>query len=103
MLQEKWDEIVERIKSSCKVLSHRKEALEPAGEAEILEFLSPAGKMKLVRNVHPRVEQKKVLSHRRTEGAQVEYIYSQSETVNEVQMYLWDDDAEEWREKEFNL
>ena len=101
MLQEKWEELVDRIKSSAKILSHTKEPLEPSGEAEILEFLGPAGKMKIVRRLHPKVKSQKILAHRKTEGAQIENVYSNTETVDEVLMFVWDDEVDEWREKDF--
>jgi len=103
MLQEKWEEIVDRIKTNFKVLSHEKIPLDPVGESEILEFIGLAGKLKLVRNVRPKLESKKILAHRRVEGAQIENVYSKTETVDEIYMYEWDDEAEDWREKEFSL
>lgn len=98
MNEDRWKEIVERIKDSLDVLEHETEDLEPGpGRVEFITFIGSQGKMKLERTSHPRVLDKKVIgSNRIGSSTSVEYIYSDTEEVDEVKAYKWDDNKEDW-------
>ncbi|MFC1687395.1 hypothetical protein ACFL0L_02355 [Patescibacteria group bacterium] len=98
MNEDRWKQIVERVKDSLDVLEHETEDLDPGpGRVEFISFIGPQGKMKLERTSHPRVLDKKVIgSNRIGSSTSVENIYSDTEEVDEVQAYKWDDIKEEW-------
>jgi hypothetical protein len=88
MKDEKWGEVLDRILTSFKVLSHEK-TQEDVTEIETLIFEAPIGKVKLVRSVRPAVLDKKIVgAHRRGKSAaQYEYIYSPDEKVTNLVVY----------------
>ena len=116
MTQEKWDEVVERIKATSKVLRHEKEPnykvvtnidgskeSVQVGTQEELEFEGPLGKMKITRTERPKVEEQVIHAHRKTEGAQIESKYSDTEIVSEEKLYKFDDILDDWVEQEFKM
>jgi hypothetical protein len=98
MTDEKWEQLTGQIKDSFKVLENETREEELEGETtEVLVFENEAGKMKLVRNVRPRViEQKSMYSNRKGATADVQNIYSDTETVDKV--VLFKDEDGEWLE-----
>jgi hypothetical protein len=98
MTDEKWEQLTGQIKDSFTVLENEKRKEELEGETtEELIFENPAGKMKLVRNVRPRVlEQKAMYSGRKGATADVENIYSDTETVDKVMLFK--EEGGDWEE-----
>ena len=60
MNQERWEEIQKKIKQSFEVSDEYDEDLDP-GQAEVLEFDGPAGKMKVRFVTKPKLLDKKTL------------------------------------------
>jgi len=88
MDQEKWGEILDRVKAQFEVLEHTKAANEDGvGESETLVFNAPMGKIKLVWVTRPVVLDKKVIGAHRRGGsaAQYEYIYSDTEKSHKLE------------------
>jgi len=110
MTQEKWEELVEQITKMAKVTRHGTKPLTKEiktaegtevvedGSIEELEFEGPAGRMMLTRWVRPKVEEVKVFSHRRVEGATLQVKRSETEMVATENLYKWDETLEEWEE-----
>ncbi len=104
MDQEKWGEILDRVKAQFEVLEHTKTTTEGGvGNIETLIFTNPMGKIKLEWITRPVVLDKKVIgAHRRGAGqAQVEYIYSDTETTHKLEAYREVDG--EWQPIDPNL
>ncbi|MBU1092146.1 hypothetical protein KJ836_00460 [Patescibacteria group bacterium] len=90
MNQEKWGEILDRVKDQFEVLEHTKlPGDDDIGELETLIFNSPMGKLKLVMITRPVVLDRKVVgAHRRgLSKGQYEYIYSDTETSSRLEAY----------------
>ena len=69
------------------------------GKEEVIVFLSPKGKMKLVRLIKPKVmEIKHHYSRRTSRGAYQEACYSPTEKVETIKLYLQDRKTEKWEE-----
>jgi len=110
MTDEKWEELVERIKKMAKIIRHEtlpkfkeissSEGMQKVkdGTIEELEFEGPLGKMKLAHWVRPKVEEVKIWSHRKVEGATLQVRRSETETVATENLYKWDNANEEWKE-----
>jgi len=97
MLEERWETILDKIKSNFDVVEHEKDSVEN-GEDERIIFNGPIGKIKLVRSVRPSVIDKKVIgAHRRGKSqAQYEYIYSDTEKTSRMKTFKEVDG--EWQE-----
>ncbi len=98
MNDDKWRDIIDKIKENFQVESHEKRAGEYEGEnLEEIVFNHPAGPMKLLRIIKPRlVGEKTKYSNRIGSSTQVEKIYSDTETVDSVRLYQQKDG--EWGE-----
>ena len=102
MQDEKWQEIIGRVKDDFEVIEHTTQKLEEGtGSVEFIIFNGPLGKMKLERTTKPLVIDKKGLGSRRI-GSQtkVEYIFSDTEKVHTFKAYRWDDGQNAWVEME---
>lgn len=102
MTEEKWKDIVSKIKDDFKVLENKTEDLENLpGQLEYIIFDGPVGKMKLEFITKPLVIDKRAIGSRRI-GSQtkVEYIYSDSEKVHTFKAYKWDDAQAGWVQME---
>ena len=101
MTNEKWADTVGKIKDSFKVLEEGSEALPDQGNGTLtwIVFQGPLGKMKLVRNSHPRVIGKNV-SHSKRIGSSVtvEYVYDPHDMVSYVKAYQWNEGTGMWEE-----
>lgn len=97
MLDERWETILDKIKSNFDVVEHQKEIVEN-GEDETIVFNGPVGKIKLVRSLRPLIIDKKVIgAHRRGKSqAQYEYIYSDTEKTSKMKTFKEIDG--EWQE-----
>ncbi len=98
MTQEKWQQLIGRIKDDFKVIKHEQKDGAYEGESfEEIVFQGPVGEMKLVRTVKPRVLGEKTrYSNRIGSSTGIEKIYSDTETVDVVK--LWRDQNGEWVE-----
>lgn len=98
MTEEKWQQLVGRIKDEFEVLSHEKTGDESSRDSrEEIIFIGPAGKMRLVRSIKPRVlGEKTYYSGRLAAQTGIEKIYSDTETVDFVKLYR--EDRGEWAE-----
>jgi len=102
MTDEKWQDIIAKIKDNFELLDHRTQNLpqeQGRGEVEIVEFNGPLGKMKLERTTQPLVIDKKTIGSRRI-GSEttVEYIYSDTEKVHKFKAFKWEEDRDNWVE-----
>lgn len=88
MTDEKWGEILDKILANFKVLERTQDKIDVA-ETETVIFVSPVGKVKLVRTVRPAVMDKKIVgAHRRGKSkAQYEYVYSDTDKVSRLEAY----------------
>ena len=102
MIEEKWQQLIGRIKDDFSVLSHQQKDGEYEGEkVEEIVFQGPAGEMKLIRTVKPRVlGEKTKYSNRIGSTTAIEKIYSDTETVDTVK--LWREQNGEWSEVDVN-
>ena len=107
MDNDRWEQLKENIRRKFKVLEEKTEDLImdtadgeiKQGEQEILDVMTPVGKIRLAREVRPRVLEKKYrYSHRAGDSAQTEYKFSKTEKTYKLKIYKWDEDEEEWEE-----
>ena len=102
MTDERWENIIGRIKDKFEGIDQRTEDLpEEAGPGtvEIVEFKGPLGQMKLERTTQPLVIDKKTIGSRRIgSDTTVEYIYSDTEKIHRFKAYRLDPDNEVWVE-----
>jgi hypothetical protein len=69
------------------------------GQAEVLIFETPMGKIKLVRESKPIVlDKKEHYSHQQGKTARIEYKFSDSEFSHKMKAYKWSDDEDDWVE-----
>ncbi|PWB38405.1 MAG: hypothetical protein C3F02_03560 [Parcubacteria group bacterium] len=96
MTKERWQEIVAQIKTGFSVEEQYQEDLDP-GQAEIIEFSGPAGRIRLRFVTRPKLLDKKTAySNRIGSGVNVDYVYSDSETVSHMEAYRWSDVRSDW-------
>jgi hypothetical protein len=108
MTDDKWGDLIESIRDKFGI---DKETTEPifvesggqeieAGKKEIVEFEGASGKMKLERTIKPVVLDKKLLYHKRKDGAKAEYTFSKDEFSYHVDGYIWDETLGDWQKIE---
>lgn len=102
MQDDKWQDIVGRVKDDFEVFEHETAELgEMPGTVEYIVFKGPLGKMKLERTSRPLVLDKKALGSKRIgSDTYVEYIYSDTEKTHTFKAYRWDDGQNDWVEME---
>lgn len=107
MDDDRWDQLKENIKKKFEVEEETTEDLImetgdgpiKQGEQNILIVTTPMGKMKLTREIRPRVLDKKFhYTHRAGDTARIEYKFSETEKTYKLKIYKWDEDEEEWDE-----
>jgi len=100
MIQEKWLEIKEKIKSNFQVLNEYKTKNEERQEdIEAIEFNGPMGKMKVEWLNRPKIIGKKTqYSNRIGSSVSVDYVYSQDEVTNTFKVYQWNTFNDDWQE-----
>lgn len=93
MTDEKWTDIVGRIKDAFPIEDEYSEPLEDSpGKREGLIFTGAAGRMKLERITRPVVLGKHAIAAKRIgSSATVEYDYSDTENTSTVSLYQWSD------------
>jgi len=102
MTDERWKEILGRVKDSFEVTEERTEDLQEdsgLGTVEVIEFKGPLGRMKLERTTQPLIIDKKTMGSRRigSETA-VQYVYSETEKVHKFKAYRFDESNQNWIE-----
>lgn len=98
MQDEKWQDIVGRVKDDFEVIDHQTVVLDPGpGKAEFIIFNGPLGKMKLELTTRPLVLGEKAFGSKRI-GSQtkVEFQYSETETTRSFKAYKWDEGQADW-------
>jgi hypothetical protein len=101
MTIEKWEDIKGKIKDGFTVEDEGRETYEDEGGmvVEYIVFTGPLGKMRLEYIAKPIVlDRKTIYSTRIGSGTTVEYVYSKDEKSYRLQVYKWDDDADDWVE-----
>ncbi len=107
MTDEKWEDLKENIREKFKVLEEKTEpdimtddiGNEIKGEKDIIIFEGPAGKMKVTKTKRPVILDKKSHYHKTQAGkALIEYIVSDTEFTNKLEVFSWDELAQKWKE-----
>lgn len=102
MTDERWKEIITKIKNAFEVSVHETEELPEnvgKGTVEYIEFEGPLGKMRLERTTQAVVLDKKTLGSRRIGGeTAVQYVYSDDEVFHKFSALQWNDVTGEWDE-----
>lgn len=103
---EHWEELKENLKGKFEISEDTTEDLMmdtgegeiKSGEKNILIVKTPMGEIKLVREIKPKVIDKKfIFSHRQGQSAQTEYKFSDTEKTYKLRLYKQDDFGE-WQE-----
>lgn len=100
MTLEKWEEIKQKILSGFEIFNQETLINEERYEnIEIIEFLGPAGKMKVEWITRPKVIDKKTkYSNRIGSSVSVDYIYSPDEITHTFKVYNWSEPISDWQE-----
>jgi len=101
MTEDRWKDVLERVKSMFEVLEEGNGELEDRpGTREFIQFMGPGDKtMQLEYLSYPPVTGKKTLGSRRIGGETVvEYQYSDSDVINRMVASTWNSASEEWEE-----
>ena len=97
---ERWEEIQKKIKQSFAITDEYDEDLDP-GQAEVLEFDGPMGKMKVRFVTKPKLLDKKTsYSSRIGSGVKVDYVFSDKEFVSHLEVFQWSDEINNWKKIE---
>ncbi len=100
MTNEKWQELVGRIRDQFQVISHDN-GPRPEGEGtvESIVFQSQLGKVKLERTVYHKVLGERAMGSKRIGGdVQVQKVLSPDEIIDFLTGYRWNDNTEAWDE-----
>jgi len=103
MTQEKWQEIIGKIKDDFPVEETEKIHFDEEGgvDLEYIIFKGPLGRMKLEFITKPVVLDKKTkYSNRIGQQTVVEYVYSPDELSHKLKAYKWDEAINDWLEME---
>lgn len=106
MYDDKWFDVLDKIKEDFELIEQKTETIEniPNSKVETVIFVSPAGKMKLVRTTRPRVLDKKtVYSNRAGSSMNVNYIYAENEFTYQLEVYKWDEISDDWIKARIDL
>lgn len=100
MTYDRWQDIVNKVKSQFTILASGSEPLERGpGEREFVEFQGPQGKMKLELVRRPVVLDKKTIYSKRIgSSTAVEYVYDDHEQTLTFHAYLWNAQNSDWQE-----
>ncbi|MBU0613606.1 hypothetical protein KKB10_06410 [Patescibacteria group bacterium] len=100
MNQDKWDSLVVYAKEEFDVEEHKtEEIMDGMGSIERIVFNGPLGKIMLEREKKPLVTGRKVIASKRI-GSDVseELEYSDSESVDTLFAYKWNENMDDWEE-----
>lgn len=101
MSPEKWQQIKGQVQDAFSDVEISVEQLpEPeVGEVERVYFTGPLGEMKLEYFTRPVILDKKTHGSRRIGSlADVEYVYSATESSHSLKAYKWDEAQDDWIE-----
>lgn len=107
MNDEKWEQLKDRLGKRFEVLDERHgdlmadtpEGEVKQGEQDIVVVHTPAGKIRLVREIRPLILEKKMhYTHRQGQSAQVEYLLSDTEKTYKLRVFKWIDLEDDWQE-----
>lgn len=100
MTYERWQSLVGEIKDKFKAVSLSQEALSGGpGSKEVLEFVGPAGRIKLELTIRPRLLGKKTIYSKRIGSATtVDYEYDAKEKVFSLAAFRFVDASGQWQE-----
>lgn len=100
MTEERFNEIKANIKANFNLQDEYLEELDP-GEAQVLEFQSPQGLIKLCFITKPKLLDKKTsYSNRVGSGVKVDYVYSDEESVSYLEAYIFSEADNDWKKIE---
>ena len=106
MNDDKWQDILLKVKEKF-TIEDQTTAEDPDIERSKIEtviFNSPIGRIKMVRTTTPRVLDKKtVYSRRAGSDMAVQYDYSDTEFVQNLKIFKWDDLQEDWVKASLDL
>ncbi|PIR97546.1 MAG: hypothetical protein COT91_00880 [Candidatus Doudnabacteria bacterium CG10_big_fil_rev_8_21_14_0_10_41_10] len=103
---EHWEQLKENLNGKFEIIEDTTEDLMmdtgegeiKSGEQNVLIVKTPMGEIKVVREVKPKVLDKKtIFSHRQGQSAQTEYKFSATEKTYKLRLYK-QDDMGEWQE-----
>jgi len=106
MNNDKWLDVIEKVKERFKIEERVDEPIEdiPRSRLEVVVFDSPLGRIKLMRTTKPRVLDKKTAySNRAGSDMSVQYVYSDTEIVQRVEIFRWDENFGDWVKAEIAL
>jgi hypothetical protein len=101
MTEERWKDIIGKIKDNFQVEEEGKEHLEEMGgiDIEFIIFAGPLGRMKLEFATKPVVLDKKTnYSNRIGSETKVNYVYSDTEKNCYLSAFKWDENQDNWIE-----
>ncbi|MEK7203177.1 MAG: hypothetical protein AAB653_02565 [Patescibacteria group bacterium] len=101
MTQEKWQDIINKIKDDFSVEDFGKSHSDEEGgvDVEYIIFQGPLGRIKLEYISKPVVLDKKTIySSRIGSETKVNYIYSEDEKSFRLKVFKWDDAINDWQE-----
>lgn len=99
MQDDKWLDVLDKIKTSFSVEEELVETIEdiPNSKVETIIFVSPMGKMKLVRTTKPRVLDKKTAySNRAGSSMNVTYVYAENDFTHQLEVFRFDEISADW-------
>ncbi len=105
MTNDRWLDLLDKI-SNFEQEERFTEEIEdiPNGKREIVIFKSPVGRIKLIRTTKPRVLDKKTIySARSGSDMKVEYVYSEDEMVDNLEILKFDTIEDDWVKASINL
>jgi hypothetical protein len=104
MHQSKWENLLDQIERQFGFVEHETERFDERRlTVETVVFDGAGGRMKLERSVRPVVlDRKSHFAKRVGSAATVEYVYSDTESVDTVRLFQWDRLARDWRELELS-
>ncbi|MFH1426398.1 MAG: hypothetical protein ABIG66_03095 [Candidatus Kerfeldbacteria bacterium] len=105
MNEERWETIRASIKDQFEIEYEGTEDMEDSpGQAEVLEFEGPMGFMRVEFVTKPKTIGRKVHGSTRIGGdSREEIIFSEDEFVSHIQIFVFNDDTDEWDEVKKDL
>lgn len=101
MTDDKWTEILDKIEKSFQVEERDQYDLDQSqggGKAEHIIFTGPRGRVKLIREQKPKMVGRRVISSHRIGGASYEeFEYSDSELIDKISAWRWDEQQQDWQ------
>ncbi len=96
MMPERWKELKQEVKEKFGLEDEYEEELDH-GSQEVVEFLSPLGKIKLCFVKSPKVLDKKTsFSNRIGSSVSVEYVYDPENFVYHLEVFVWSEANNQW-------